>query len=160
MQPLWYEWYGMNDRPQPRLILLLEPNPDHAQSIITGFRGSAASREGAIQTEWITITTDDQALDFIYRQGEYTNAPRPDLILLNFSDPNNQALVTVIKENPQLRRIPIIILHSELDPQQILQSYLGKSNCYVLKSFNLEELTAIAQRIESFWLGIVTLPLE
>jgi two-component system, chemotaxis family, response regulator Rcp1 len=150
----------MDDRPQARLILLLEPHPEHAQSIIAGFHGSASLRESTVPLEWVTIASYAPALDFIQQRGDCCDAARPDLILLNFSEPDNQAFVTAMKSNASLRRIPIIILNSALDRQQVLETYLSQGNCYVLKSFNLDELTAIAQRIEAFWLGIVTLPLE
>jgi two-component system, chemotaxis family, response regulator Rcp1 len=141
----------MNDHPTERLILLLEPDEQQAQQLAAGFGGAI---------DVVTIAQFDQAQDFLWRRGGFTQAVRPDLILLNFSPDDSQAMLQVIKSNRQFWQIPVIVLNQSQDSDHILASYLAQGNCYVLKSAQAGDLSAIAQQIEAFWLGIVTLPVQ
>jgi chemotaxis family two-component system response regulator Rcp1 len=69
-------------------------------------------------------------------------------------------LLETIKAEPQLRRIPIVVLAMSAHEDNILKTYLLQGNCYVVKSTDLEHLAHIVKRIKDFWLGIVTLPLQ
>jgi two-component system, chemotaxis family, response regulator Rcp1 len=142
----------MNDQPTERLILLLEPDAQQAQQLAAGFRGES----GTIAV--VTIAQFEQAQDFLWRRGAFTQAIRPDLILLNFPPTDSQAMLQVIKNDRQFWQIPVILLNHSQDNHHIFASYLAQGNCYVLKSAQDGDLSAIAQQIEAFWLGIVTLP--
>jgi two-component system, chemotaxis family, response regulator Rcp1 len=141
----------MNDHPTERLILLLEPDEQQAQQLAAGFGGAI---------DVVTIAQFDQAQDFLWRRGGFTQAIRPDLILLNFSADDSQAMLQVIKSDRQFWQIPVILLNQSQDTDHIFASYLAQGNCYVLKSAQDGDLSAIAQQIETFWLGIVTLPIR
>ncbi|MDX2100648.1 MAG: response regulator [Leptolyngbyaceae cyanobacterium bins.59] len=139
-----------------RLILVVQENPEHRDVLEQVFA------ESAMPHRTITLPNGKQALDFLYRRGDYSEAPRPDLILLelNLPEKDGREILAEIKKNPQLRRIPIIILTVSDSKEDIFRAYALQGNCYVIKSSDLEQLALTARRIEEFWLGIVTLPLE
>jgi two-component system, chemotaxis family, response regulator Rcp1 len=108
------------------------------------------------------LAEGQQALDFLFQRGLYLDAERPDLILLDLSLPclNSSTFLEKIKADPQLRRIPIVVLATSAHEDDVLRTYLLQGNCYVVKSTDLKHLAQIVKRIEDFWLGIVTLPLQ
>lgn len=139
-----------------RLILVVEDHPEHAQLIQSVFAESSEAHR-------LLIVTDTQtALDVLYRQGDYSSEPRPDLILLNLDlpDQSGPAMLAEIKAHPQLHRIPIVVLTRSNCEIDIFKTYHLQGNSYVVKVSDLNQLNQIVQRIEEFWLGIVTLPLE
>lgn len=142
--------------PTERLILVVEHDPDHARQI------ESALNESGIDRRIVTIADGKRTLDFLYRRGEFVEALRPDLILLdlNVSDGNGRELLANVKADPQLRRIPIVILTTSKTEEDIFRTYTLQGNCYVVKSSDLDQLFRIVKRIDEFWLGIVTLPVE
>ncbi|MEP0919319.1 response regulator [Leptolyngbya sp. DQ-M1] len=137
-----------------RFILVLEENPEHTLLIQSAFQ------QDAFQVKVIADGTS--AINFLQRRGEYSEAPRPDLILLdlNLSGKSGQEILTELKSDPKLRRIPVVILTSSDREEEIFQSYTLQGNSYVIKASDRDQLSQIIQRIKDFWLGIVTLPLE
>ncbi|MEP0983469.1 response regulator [Leptolyngbya sp. FACHB-17] len=137
-----------------RFILVLEENPEHTLLIQSAFQ------QDAFQVEVIADGTS--AINFLQRRGEYSEAPRPDLILLDLNLPgkSGQEILTELKSDPKLRRIPVVILTSSDREEEIFQSYTLQGNSYVIKASDCDQLSQIIQRIKDFWLGIVTLPLE
>lgn len=138
------------------LILVLESTAAHAELI------TAAFRESAIAHQIVTIADGSQARDFLYRRGEYQTTARPDLILLdlNLEGWSGIEVLQEIKQNPQLKRIPVIILALSERAEDVLSTYTLQGNCYVVKSGDRDRLFQVIRRIEEFWLGIVTLPVE
>jgi two-component system, chemotaxis family, response regulator Rcp1 len=137
-----------------RSILLIETDLDRGQQI-----EAALSSQGG-QHRVISIADGGQAMDFLQRRGEYTNAPRPDLVLLELNLPGKDGrdVLAEIKSSAELRRIPIVVLTNADSPEDIFNTYAMQGNCHVVKSTEIESLLAIVRRIEEFWLGIVTLP--
>jgi two-component system, chemotaxis family, response regulator Rcp1 len=146
----------MEDSPIERLILVVENNPDHTHLIEDAFKENSRTHQ------IVAISDGVQALDFLHRQGNYTDATRPDLILLDLNLPgkDGRELLAEIKADPQLRRIPIVVLTTSTNEEDIFRSYALQGNCYVIKSCELAQLFQLVKRIEEFWLGIVTLPGE
>lgn len=146
----------MEELPIKRLILVVEDNSDHARLI-----ERALSKRG-LQRQIVVMPDGEQAMQFLHRQGAYSDAPRPDLILLDLNLPGKTGIDMLgeIKRDADLKRIPIIILTLSRSESDILRSYELQGNCYVVKSTDSEQLFQIVKRIEEFWLGIVTLPLE
>lgn len=142
----------MDDQPQTRLILILEPDSQQAQQIAVGFQGALAV------TEIVVISELERALDYLRRHGEFMDAAPPDLILLNFESAQSQALLRQIKGDRDLGKIPVILLNRSENAELIFQSYADQGNCYILKPSNSQDLSAIGHKIASFWLGIATLP--
>jgi chemotaxis family two-component system response regulator Rcp1 len=138
-----------------RLILVVDPNATHS-GIIRQVLQNRSDYRLVILQDGITV------LDFLHRRGEYANADRPHLILLDLDLPGQDGheLLTEIKSNPQLRRIPIIVLTTSNTSEDIFRSYAEQGNCYVIKATDSEQLVLTIQRIEAFWLEIVTLPQE
>jgi chemotaxis family two-component system response regulator Rcp1 len=146
----------MEESPAERLILVVQDNPDHTRLI------KDALNEKAGQYQIVAIADGVKAMEFLHHRGEYANTTRPDLILLDLNLPgkDGREILAEIKADPQLRRIPIVVLTTSANDQDIFRSYELQGNCYVVKSSNLDQLFQLVKRIEEFWLGIVTLPLE
>jgi chemotaxis family two-component system response regulator Rcp1 len=146
----------MEATPTERCILVVEHNFDHAQQIQNAFHGSFSPHR------LVAIASGEEAMDFLHRRGNYTNAPRPDLVLLdlNLPDRDGRMVLADIKGSPALRRIPVVVLTLSDSDEDIVSAYSLQGNCYVVKSSDLNQLFHIVKRIEEFWLGIVTLPTE
>ena len=146
----------MNATDIVKTVLVVEPCAEHLPVIEQAFQSST------IPHQLVPLNQGEQALDFLERRGSYSNAPRPDLILLEleFPESNGMDILSEIKQNSQFKRIPVIILTAIEQPQQVLQSYLLQGNSYVVKSGELDCLFQLIRRIDEFWLGIVTLPVE
>jgi CheY-like chemotaxis protein len=101
-----------------------------------------------------------EAMTFLMREGEYATAPRPDLILLDLNLPrkDGREVLKEIKESPELKSIPVVILTTSASEADILRSYLLHANCYITKPVNLEGFLTVVKSIDSFWLSIVKLP--
>ena len=101
-----------------------------------------------------------EALAFLRRQGKYADAPHPDLILLDLNLPkkDGREVLAEIKQDPELRRIPVVILTISKAEEDVLRSYDLHANCYIIKPVDLEQFVKIVQAIEDFWLQIVRLP--
>ncbi len=146
----------MDEDTPERLILLIEDGldlfPERAQSIVRAIESP--------QHRVIVLHDGFQAIDFLHQQGEYPDAPRPDLILLELNLPgkDGREILAEIKSSPELRRIPIVVLTTADGEADIFNTYALQGNCHVVKSTDLDRLTAIVKRIEEFWFGIVTLP--
>lgn len=146
----------MDDVAAERFILIVEDNPEHSRQIIN------ALNENPVPYQIGTIADGAEALQFLRRQGAYQSAPRPALILLDLNLPgkDGREILADIKGDASLRRIPIVVLSSSGDAADIFKTYALHGNCYVIKSWSSEQLFQIVKRIEQFWLGIVTLPVE
>jgi chemotaxis family two-component system response regulator Rcp1 len=146
----------MDEGNTERLILVVENNLSHAQLIETALATQSAAYQVVIVRDGV------QATNFLYQQGEYRDAMRPHLILLDLNLPNKdgRSLLAEIKANDHLKRIPIVVLTASTDADDIFTSYAMQGNCYVIKVEDLTQLSGIIKRIEEFWLEIVTLPLE
>jgi len=103
-----------------------------------------------------------QAMDFLQRQGDYANVPRPDLILLDLNLPkkDGRQVLKEIKESPTLGSIPVVILTTSASEADILRSYRLHANCYITKPVNLEGFLEVVKSIDNFWLSVVKLPRE
>ncbi len=103
-----------------------------------------------------------EAMAFLRQEGEYSTAPRPDLILLDLNLPkkDGREVLAEIKTDSKLKRIPVIVLTTSQNEDDIFHSYDLHVNCYITKSRNISQLFKIVKRIEDFWLETVTLPPE
>lgn len=141
----------------PRLVLILQSDPSHMHLI------QKVLAEHETHPQVVAIADSQEALNFLRRQGQYETAQRPDLILLDLELPGtteSHALLSILKGDPHLRRIPIIVLTLSDHPEDIFATYALQGNCYVIRPGDRDELTRTIQRIEEFWLTIVTLPVE
>jgi two-component system, chemotaxis family, response regulator Rcp1 len=141
-------------RGEPIEILLVEDNPDDANLTVD------ALREGRLHNRITVIEDGVEALAYLRRQGPYAAAIRPDLILLDLNLPrmNGKEVLAEIKQDTELRRIPVVIMTSSDDEKDILAAYNLYVNCYVTKPVDLDQFIAVVRSIEHFWVSIVRLP--
>ena len=101
-----------------------------------------------------------QALEFLYRKGKNNSAPRPDLILLDLNLPrkDGREVLAEIKNDENLKRIPVVILTISQAEEDVLETYGLGANCYVNKPVDLEQFTKVVKSIDNFWFSIVVLP--
>jgi len=121
-----------------------------------------ALRESKVVANIESVHDGMEALAFLRREGEYSQAMRPDLILLDLNMPrkDGREVLSEIKADPELRRIPVVILTTSKADQDVIQTYDLGANAYVVKPVDLDQLTSIVQKIEDFWFTIVKLPLD
>src|SRR5690606_30128627 len=98
-----------------------------------------------------------EAMAFLHNEGSYANAPRPDIILLDLNLPrkDGREVLSEIKQDEILKKIPVVILTTSDDEHDILQSYNLHANCYITKPVDLGRFVTIIKNIEDFWLTIV-----
>ncbi|MEO0685761.1 MAG: response regulator [Cyanobacteria bacterium J06649_11] len=139
-----------------RLIFLVEDNKADVRLIQEAFKNSS------LPHEMLAVRDGVEAMAFLHREGEYSTAPRPDLILLDLNLPkkDGREVLAEIKTDSKLKRIPVIILTTSHNEDDIFHSYDLHVNCYITKSRNISQLFKIVKRIEEFWLETVTLPSE
>ena len=107
------------------------------------------------------VRNGEEALAFLYQQGNYGNAPRPDLILLDLNLPklNGREVLAAIKADPKLKLLPVVVLTTSTTAQDILQSYELHANCCITKPADLDRFIEVVQATMKFWLTFVALPL-
>ncbi len=139
-----------------KIIFLVEDNKADVRLIQEAFKNSSLSHE------MLTVRDGIEAMAFLRREGEYNSAPRPDLILLDLNLPkkDGREVLAEIKTDSKLKRIPVIVLTTSHNEDDIFHSYDLHVNCYITKSRNISQLFKIVKRIEDFWLETVTLPSE
>jgi CheY-like chemotaxis protein len=101
-----------------------------------------------------------EALDFLYRRGEYAEAARPDLILLDLNLPkyDGRQVLEKIKNDPDLAMIPVVVLTTSAAEEDILRSYKLHANAYVTKPVDVNQFVAAVRQIDEFFLSVVRLP--
>jgi two-component system, chemotaxis family, response regulator Rcp1 len=137
-------------------ILLVEDNPGDVDLV------REAVEHNKVCNELHVVTDGVEALAFLRRQGEFADAPRPDLILLDLNLPrkDGREVLAEIKADEQLKRIPVVVLTTSKQEEDILKAYNLNANCYVTKPLDLDQFLHVVKSIDSFWLGIVALPTE
>jgi chemotaxis family two-component system response regulator Rcp1 len=135
-------------------ILLVEDNPGDIRLI------QEALRDGKVWNNPHVVSDGEAALDFVYKRGPYAEKPRPDLVLLDLNLPkkDGREVLAVIKSDPDLKRIPVVVLTTSKEEEDVLRAYNLAANCYVTKPVEFEEFMKVIRMIEDFWLTIVALP--
>ncbi|MCX6353427.1 MAG: response regulator [Candidatus Aureabacteria bacterium] len=139
---------------RPIEILLVEDNP--ADVRLT----TEALKEEKIYNNLYVVTDGVEAMAFLRREGNYANAVRPDLILLDLNLPkkDGREVLKEIKNDPRLKVIPVVVLTVSKAEEDILRSYSLHANCYITKPVDLTQFIRVAKGIQDFWLTIVKLP--
>jgi len=135
-------------------ILLVEDTESDAQRTLN------ALRDGRVRNHVVWVQDGEQALDLLHQSGPFARARRPDLILLDWYLPkiNGWDVLQHIKTDPDLRRIPVVIMTSSIEERDILKAYNLHANCFVSKPVDVGEFIAVVRSIEQFWLTVVKLP--
>ena len=139
---------------RPVEILLVEDNPGDVRLTVEAFR------DGKVFNHLSVVEDGVEALAFLRREGQYANAPRPDIILLDLNLPkkDGREVLAAIKADEHLHRIPVVVLTVSQTEEDILKSYNLNANCYITKPVDLDEFIRVVKSIEDFWLTIVKLP--
>lgn len=137
----------------PIEILLVEDSPADVRLTREALKDARVSNNIRVAMDGV------DALDFLYARGKHAGAPAPDLILLDLNLPRKNGLEVLqeIKQDEQLRRIPVVVLTTSHADQDILRSYELNANAYVSKPVDLEQFLEVVKSIEGFWLQVVKL---
>ena len=135
-------------------ILLVEDNPGDARLTLEAFK------EGKVLNNLVVMKDGVDALDYLRRRGPYASAKTPDLILLDLNLPrkSGREVLTEIKADAHLKTIPVVVLTTSADDQDVARAYSQHANCYITKPVDLEQFLRVVQSIEDFWLTLVRLP--
>ena len=139
---------------RPVQILLVEDNPGDVRLTVE------ALKEAKVLNKLTVVKDGIEALSLLRRQGQHAGAVRPDLILLDLNLPrkDGREVLAEIKADDNLKHIPVVILTTSQDEQDVLKSYNLYANCYITKPVDLDQFITVVKSIEDFWLGIVVLP--
>jgi len=135
-------------------ILLVEDSPEDV--LLT----RESLKEAKVANKLDVVEDGDAALEYVHRRGQWTDAPRPDLIILDLNLPrkDGREVLAELKEDEELKLIPVVVLTTSASDEDVLRSYEHQVNAYIRKPVDLNRFVEIAHSIEDFWLGVVTLP--
>ncbi|OBK89857.1 response regulator [Mycobacterium sp. 1165178.9] len=135
-------------------ILLVEDDP--GDELIT----REAFEHNKLKNRLHVAHDGEEGLNYLYRRGEFADAPRPDLILLDLNLPkyDGRQLLEKIKSDPDLSRIPVVVLTTSSAEEDILKSYKLHANAYVTKPVDLDQFMKAVRQIDEFFVQVVRLP--
>jgi len=138
----------------PVKILLVEDNPGDVRLTIE------ALKESKILNNLYVTENGEKAMDFLKRKGKYKDAVKPDLILLDLNLPrkDGREVLAEIKEDSELKRIPVVILTTSKADEDIMKTYQLHANCYITKPVDMDQFIKVVKSIGDFWFSIVKLP--
>ncbi len=139
---------------KPVEILLVEDNLGDVELV------REALTDGKVYNKLHVANDGVEAMKFLRAQGGHADAPCPDLILLDLNLPkmNGREVLREIKSDPYLKMIPVVVLTSSKEEEDICRSYSEHANCYVTKPVNFHSFLKVVQSIEDFWFTVVKLP--
>src|SRR5262249_36139643 len=134
---------------RPIEILLVEDNPGDARLTIEAFK------EGRVTNSLTVINDGADALAYLRREGKYSSAKQPDLVLLDLNLPkmDGREVLAEVKSDERLKNIPVVVLTTSAAPEDVKRAYGSHANCYITKPVDLDQFLRVVQSIESFWLS-------
>ncbi len=147
---------NIEDISRPIEILLVEDNPADVRLTIEVFK------DARVHSHLSVVEDGIEALAFLRHEGKYAHAPRPDIVLLDLNLPKKNGLQVLaeIKEDKNLRRIPVIILTTSQAEEDIISTSNLHANCFITKPVALEQFIRVVESLKEFWLTTVKLPSE
>lgn len=144
---------------RPVTILLAEDDPGDQNLTLRAFQ------RAKIHNRFFIVQDGEEALDFLLRRGKYedpASAPRPDLMLLDLNMPkvDGKKVLAEMRANPELRRIPVIVLTTSQQEEDILRSYDLGVNSYICKPVSVGDFVKVVEILENYWFQLVMLPPE
>jgi len=135
-------------------VLLVEDDPGDTLMIREAFT------DNKVRNTLSCVTDGVQAMQFLRREGEYANAPRPDLILLDLNLPrmDGREVLAEVKQDESLRTIPVVVLTTSAAEEDVLRSYQLHANAYVTKPVDFDRFIAVVRQIDEFFVTVVKLP--
>lgn len=139
---------------KPVEILLVEDNPGDVRLTME------ALKEGRLLNHVSVAEDGVEALAFLRQEGKYADEVRPDLILLDLNLPkkDGREVLAEIKEDPELRQIPVVVLTTSTAEQDVLGTYDLHANCYINKPVDFEQFIKVVKSVGDFWFSVVILP--
>lgn len=144
----------MDDNIEEIDILLVEDNPGDVRLTQEAFK------EGMLRNKLHVVMDGEAAMEFLQRKGQYKDAIRPDLILLDLNLPkmNGREVLATIKQDPDLKRIPVVVLTTSQDETDIVESYKQFASSYIVKPVSMEKFIKVVSSFKQYWLSVVKLP--
>jgi chemotaxis family two-component system response regulator Rcp1 len=135
-------------------ILMAEDSPTDAELT------QEAIKSSKLPSHLYVVTDGEEALAFLRREGAFATVPVPDLILLDVNMPRKNGLeaLAAIKQHPDWKYIPVVMLTSSQAERDIITAYENHTNCYIVKPVDFDRFIDVVRAIENFWFSIVTLP--
>jgi len=135
-------------------ILLVEDNPADVRLTVE------ALKDSKLKNNLNVVNDGVEAMEFLLKKGKYADAPTPDLILLDLNLPkkDGREVLKEVKEDCNLKRIPVVILTISKADEDIVKTYDLHANCYISKPVDLDQFVKVVKSIEDFWFTIVVLP--
>ncbi|AQL41382.1 two-component system response regulator [Halorientalis sp. IM1011] len=145
-----------SDRQTPIEVLLAEDNPGDVKLTQKAFE------QGNVMNNLHVVNDGIEAMQYLRQENEYADSPRPDLILLDLNMPrkDGKEVLKDIKDDPELKRIPVVILTSSEAEEDIVSSYDLHANAYLTKPVDFDGFLEVVNTIEDFWLTVVKVPPE
>ena len=145
---------GTTVSPKQVEVLLVEDSP--TDILMT----QEALEQGNLGINLHVVEDGVEAVAFLRRTGPYGGASRPDLILLDWNLPrkNGREVLAEVKDDKDLKTIPIVVLTTSQAERDILTAYSLHANCYITKPVNFQDFIYVIHAIAGFWLTVVTLP--
>ena len=144
----------MNPSYRPINILLVEDNPGDVELTEDALRNSKVSTKVSV------VTDGEDAMDYLRQQNAYQQETMPDLVLLDLNLPRKDGMEVLreMKDDPNLKHIPVVVLTTSEAERDILASYELGANCFISKPVDLTEFRKVVESIDDFWFTIVKLP--
>jgi CheY-like chemotaxis protein len=138
----------------PIQVLLVEDDPGDVLMTREAFE------DEKVRNELHVVGNGVDALAFLRREGDYADAPTPDLVLLDLNLPrmDGREVLAEVKADPELRRIPVVVLTTSEAEEDIDRSYSLHANAYVTKPVDFDRFTAVVRQIDDFFVSVVKLP--
>lgn len=135
-------------------ILLVEDNPGDVRLTREAFR------QASLANDLDVVRDGEAALEYLHQRGEHEGAPVPSLILLDLNLPkvDGMDVLETIKEEPELRRIPVVVLTGSDAEEDVVESYENYVNAYLTKPIDPDEFVDLVRSFEDFWFQLVELP--
>jgi chemotaxis family two-component system response regulator Rcp1 len=139
---------------EPINILLVEDNPGDARLAVE------ALKDSKIRNQLYHVEDGVEAMQFLRFRVKHDHVPPPDLILLDLNLPrkDGREVLAEIKEDPDLRLVPVVVLTTSAAERDLLKSYDLHANAYIVKPIDLNQFIDVVQAIENFWFSVVKLP--
>ena len=139
------------DNITPLEVLLVEDDPADVELT------REALADSKLLTRLNVVEDGIEAMHFLRRQGKYADSPRPDLILLDLNMPkkDGREVLEELKEEEDLKSIPVVVLTTSEAEEDIVRSYNLGANCYIAKPVGLEQFMKVVKAIDSFWFTVV-----
>ncbi|HWQ45760.1 MAG TPA: response regulator [Longilinea sp.] len=139
---------------RPIEILVVEDNPGDVRLTIEALRESRVFNKLSVARDGL------EAMAFLHAESPFEAATKPDLILLDLNLPkkDGREVLAEIKADPDLKRIPVVILTTSKSEEDVLRSYNLHANCFIVKPVDLDQFLKVVKSIEDFWFSVVVLP--